>query len=301
MSKLKDLRGVDAFSSANDQYAKTVHILMNKYYNQYRSNFKWTGLNYRQEEFIMRKFWADGTVAGFKIPVAEEAGFAPWAMQSWDMYSLPETVMLINLHGSPLIPTTVQRVDKDCVIGYIQSNKKPLEMMVRWYVERIAQVEMVINTNLQLHKMPFLIPVDSNNKRKVEDIVRKILNDELVIFVEDEDPNLFNAVATAAPYIIDKLTNYKQTLESEVKTLLGVNNSNIAKVEQVQLSEVNSNNAEINNCQEDYMKNLNEFCDRMGKVCGIAMGVEFTGQLAVNMGEEHNFNGEQPGPKETEE
>lgn len=61
--------------NVNDVYNQTVNMLRNKYYALYRSNFKWNNIDYRQEDFIMRKFWADGTVCAFKIPNIDEIGF----------------------------------------------------------------------------------------------------------------------------------------------------------------------------------------------------------------------------------
>lgn len=257
-------------------YLDTLHAYRNKYYNLFRSNFKWTGLNYRQEEYIMREFWSKGSVACFKIKNLDELGFAPWGRQTWDMYNLPEEVILINQYGSPLIPTDVMIVDKNVVLGYIQSNKKPMALLVDWYLERISQVEMVIRTNLEIHKMPFIIPVEEENKNKIQDVVSRILNNELVLFIEDENPELFKAVATSAPYIIDKLCNYKKDLENELKTILGINNTGVNKIQQLQLAEVNANNDEILDSEADYINNLKLFCENIKKVFGIEISVEST-------------------------
>ncbi len=212
------------------------------------------------------------------------------------MYDLPETVMLINEHASPLVPSNIQVVDKDVCIGFIQRNKKPLSMIVDWYVERIAQVEMVINTNLHLHKMPYLIPVEED-QAKIEDAVRRIINNELVLFVEGVDPNLFKAVATGAPYIIDKLHEYKVGLENELKTYLGVDNQGaVEKREQLQLDEVNANNDEINDYASNFLDCLNEFCDNIKETLGITISVKPTSKPVDMAGKVHN--GEKPGPKE---
>ncbi len=40
----------------NEEYNKTVQVYRNKYYNIYRANYEWDGLNYRQEDYVMRKF-----------------------------------------------------------------------------------------------------------------------------------------------------------------------------------------------------------------------------------------------------
>lgn len=293
MSKKKFFMGD---STANEKFDSAVHNLRNKYYNLYRSQFQWTGLNYRQEDYIMKEFWAKGTVAAFKI-MDGEIGFAPWAMQSWDMYALPETVILINQMGSPLVPNTTQIVDKDVVLGYIQSNKKPLKEIVDWYIDRIAQVEMVISTNLELHKMPFIIPIEEAKKAKARDLINRLLNNEIVIFMDEEDPQLFKAVQTEAPYIIDRLNDYKKTLEGELKTVLTINNPGEYKVEQLQLSEVNANNEEINDTQNDYVSHLQSFCERINKTLGITIGVKSTSELLGVEGEVHSRE-DKPGPKE---
>lgn len=63
-------------------YQDCVQTYRNKYFNLFRSNFKWKGLDYRQEEYIMRRFYGDGTVAAFKIRNIDELGFSPWAMNT---------------------------------------------------------------------------------------------------------------------------------------------------------------------------------------------------------------------------
>ena len=280
-------------------YNDYVHIFENKYFNLFRANYKWTGLNYRQEDYIMRKFWGLGTVFAFNIKPINELGFAPWTLETWDMYHLPETVNLINEMGSPLIPVNSQIVDKDGCIGYIQRNKKPLWTFVKWYCERIAQVEMVINTNLQLHKMPYLIPTEENAD-KIEDITRRILNNELVICSEGVDPTIFKAVSTQVPYIIDKLHEYKVGLENELKTFLGVDNQGpVEKREQLQLDEINAGNDEINDYGNQYLDCLKEFCINIKEVLGHDISVEPTSRPVDSIGEVHS--GEKPGPEEGSE
>lgn len=285
-----------------EDYDKVLHNLRNKYYNLYRSNIKCKeGLTYREEEYVLKEFWAKGTVAAFNIKNNVGIGFAPWVRQSWDMYGLPETVNLINMYSSPVIPTATQVVDKTVVLGYLQSNHKPLKEIVEWYIERIAQVEMVIHTNLMLHKMPFVIPVEKDEKQKVTDIVDRILNDELVITVEGFDPVLFKSINTQTPYIIDKLKDYEKCLEYDLKTVMGVNNPGEAKAEQLQLAEVNAANAEINCYDMDFQNNLDIFSKQIKDVLGKTVIFEVMTERAEYDGEAHQEDGEQPGPTESEE
>lgn len=277
-------------------YNEIIHQYNNRYYNLFMAQFKWKGINKKQENFIMRKFWADGTIAAGKEKVAGELYFTPYAVCDIDMYQQPEGINLVNYKNVPFIPNDKQIVNKDVVIGYIQHNHKGVYSTVNWYVRRIAQVEAVIYTNLQLHKLPYLIPVEPEAKKKAEDVITRILNNEIVVFA-DIDPDAIQAVQTDAPYIIDKLYDYKQCLENELKTYLGINNNGVEKQEQLQLSEVNANNIEINDSENVFLDCLQTFCKDIKDVLGVDVSVESTSKPVENDGEYHK-DGEKTGPKE---
>lgn len=275
------------------------HYNLNKYFNLFVDSFDWKGLTYREVKYIMRKFWNDGTICAFKIKNLNKIAFAPWVRDSWDLYGEPETVTLINERGSSLIPSTTQVVDKDVVIGWVQANEKGIYESVKFYIDRIANIEAVLNTNLNLQKMPFIIPVEKEDVQKIYDLITRILNNDVAIVAEDIDPSMFKAVATQAPYIIDKLYNYKQSLENELKTLLGINNNGKEKEEQLQMAEVNANNDEINAHQNGYLDHLKDFCKRIKETLGIEINVECNREQAKADGQIHN--GDKPGAKEGEE
>lgn len=227
---------------------------INKCYNIWMSKFQWDGLDEemaaQEENFIMRKFWSDGTVAARNINNTDLMAFAPWTLQSLNYYDLPETVNLVNLHGvsNNIIPTSTQVVNKDVVLLYCQPSHKPILTTVSYYVDRMVQVDMVINTNLQLQKMPWLIGVDEADKDKMEDIVQRILNNEVVVFADLQSLGKIQTLATNTPYIIDKLVEYKRGLEQELMTFLGIDNNGSASLEQTHVSvdAVNANNDMIN-------------------------------------------------------
>lgn len=123
------------FFKGNDEYGnggraavldleqKCRQNYINKFYNIWMSKFKWSGLDEeikdQQENFIMRKFWSDGTVAGRKVPGLDVMAYMPYAGMEYDMYDFPSKVTLVNLRGvsQVLVPQTPQVVGKDVVIG----------------------------------------------------------------------------------------------------------------------------------------------------------------------------------------
>lgn len=281
-------------------YAKTKYSLNNKYYDLFRSQIEWEGIDYRQERFIMNQFWSGGEIAAFNIKGADELGFAPFAVAEWDMYNCPEVVNLVNLRGSPLIPTKPQIVDKDVVLGRIQASGKSVKSIVDVYIEQLAQIAMVINTNLQLQRMPFVFTVEDDKMRdKVADIMDRIFSGEVGI-ISDVDPNTFKAIVTQAPYVIDKLRNYYKDLEDDLKTFLGIDNNGVNKIEQLQLSEINANNAEIEGHQRGFLGCLQDFCERVKDVLGKSLSVKSKAPKMEDDGVKKTYE-DVPGPMPKED
>lgn len=193
--------------------------------------------------------------------------YAPYAAATYNYYDYPETLTLVNLRGAPvsIIPNEPQVVNKDVVIGWCSPSHKPIVDMVRFYVDRMVQVEMVINTNLNLQKMPFLVGVNADDEQKMKDVVRKILNNELVIFASLEDLQRVQSMATQTPYIIDKLKEHERALEQELMTFLGVDNNGSQSLEQTHVSvdAVNANNDVINDYGHAIESEIKKFLERI--------------------------------------
>ena len=276
----------------------TRHILTNKYFNLFMDSLKWNGLEDEQEDYIMKKFWSDGTVSAFKIKGIDELGFAPYAVSSYTMYDTPSTVNLINERNVPFIPKGSLTVNQDVVLGWIQRNHKSIYTIVSYYVERLVEVEMVINTNLQVNKLPLLIGVTPSDKENAEHLVNKILNDEVAIFANLDELNLVKTLSNGSQYILDKLYAFKNNIESELLTYLGIDNSQI-DVDKLAVDQINANNEMINSNAEGYLNELNKFCKRISQILNKTISVELTHNRVMsehaNMDHENEISKEETG------
>ena len=95
---------------------------------------------------------------------------------------------------------------------------------------------------------------------------------------------------TSAPFLLDKLQNYKNEMRSELLTFLGINNNNIVKKERLITDEVNANN-ELISIMIDLMFDLRKkACDEINKMYGLNINVEK--REVEEVGEVHaNVNG----------
>lgn len=253
----------------------------NKYYNVWMSKFKWNGLDEdlkeQQQNYIMRKLWSDGKVAIRNIANTDMIALCPFAEEKYNMYDFPEEINLINVRdvSEKIIPTGIQIVNKDVAIIYALPSQEPIVSIVRYYVERIAQAEVLINNNLKLQNMPFVIGCTEENRARLEDIITKILNNEIVVFASVEDVNKLQALVTNTPYLVDKLKQHQVALENELLTVLGIDNSGVAqKKAQMLVDEVNSNNDIINDYGRAIEDEIKAWIDRANKVLGRNISIE---------------------------
>ena len=252
-----------------------------KYYNIWMSKFKWTGLDEetkeQQENYIMRKLWSDGSLAIRNIANTNLIALMPFTTISYNYLDFPETVNLINKRGvsEVIIPSGEQVVNKDVAIVYCLPSHKPIKQLVKYYTDRIAQVEIIISNNLKLQNIPFVIGCNEEDKDSMEDIVERILNNELVVYSAVGDINKLQTLATTAPYLIDKLKAYQVSLENELLTTLGIDNSGVqAKKAQMLVDEVNANNDAINDFGNCIIDELKSWLERANKVLNRNISIE---------------------------
>lgn len=279
MSKSKILRN-DLTSAQVRAITKTFYL--NKYYSIFMNNYKIGGLDYQARDFILRSFWGVGTIACFKlmensdlIPPNENLIFAPYSPNNWNIYDYPVSANIINKKGVKFFPVRPLIVDKEVILGWCQGNKKSVSQMVEYFVDKIVNIEMVIDINLHAHKMPYLVASDLEDSKKMKEIVDLLIDDNPSLFVGLNEADKIKALVSGAPYIIDKLYTLKQAEENELREYLGLNNLGGAeKKEHLITSEVDVNNEVIESsgmCFLDYMK---DFFDRINKLFGSSLTIE---------------------------
>lgn len=258
-------------------------MYLNKYYNLYMNNFKISTVDYQMKDYILRKFWADGTLAEFKLNETEgstdyPAGlpvFCPYAPSRFNLYDYPIDVSLINIRGVSFIPATIQKVDKDVILLYAQRNKKSIYSIVSVYVGMIVDIEMVIKINLMVQKSPWIIGTSPEGQFKAEELANKILDDNPFLFLELEEIDKAKALISGAPYIIDKLYNLKSCRENELREYLGISNLGvIEKKEHLTNDEIASNNDITKLFEDSLLDTMQESFDRGNKLFGFNIKIE---------------------------
>lgn len=252
---------------------RLYRMYRNKYYTLYMSSYESPELDYQQNNFLFKQLWSKGQIACFKLEGTDEPIFTPFNAYGFNVYDFPVQVMFVPKRPAPFIPVGVPYdVDKNVVLGYAckSSMPKPLsvEEIVNRYIDKIVDIEMTIRTNLKVHKLPWLIGVTPENKDKVEQLYDRIENDEIALFADVNVP--LDSVSNGAPYIIDKLYAYKNSIENELLTYLGINNMPVQeKKERMITDEVNMNNQLICHFADSFIDCLEDFSKQLKEVLGL--------------------------------
>ena len=259
-----------------------------KYFNLWLDSYDWKGITREQREYLMRKFWELGEVACFPIIKPNKnflgvnsqafsdglSGFAPYSAMTFNMYNFPTQVLLINERGVPYIPNTAQRVNIDCVLMYAQHDREPVRSIIQTKIDRIVDVEMVINTNLVAHKMPVVYEVTPDSEKHAKDLQDNILSNIPSFFVNTGELDCLKAANCNAPYIIDKLQSYKQSLENELQAMMGIKGVSIEKQERLVTTEAEASNDITARHLHAVASCLKESCEQVKEVLGFDISCE---------------------------
>lgn len=281
----------------------TKRFYENKFFALFLNNYHFPELTKNQERFLLKSFWANGNVCAFILEGTKQDPslktmltnssestlilsnenpngvlcLVPFATAKYDIEDAPSVVSYINKRGATFIPKGLKIVNKDCVIGWAHSSHAPIRALVMYYIEKIVDVEQTIEMNLFIHKLPRLVVCQPEDKARVEDLMVRIEAGEKKLFLETDDINAIKNVLESGSntsYIIDKLYQYKQNLENELLTFLGVNNNPIEKAERLITDEANSNNQLISACGDCFLDTIQDFCDEVSEVLGFPLSVE---------------------------
>lgn len=141
-------------------------------------------------------------------------------------------------------------------------DRKPTAGTLELFAYRLFEAEQTAMTNIKAQKTPVLLLIDENQRLTAENIYSKYEGNAPVIFGDKNNlsEGIIRAIKTDAPFIADKVMDYKKEIWNEALTYLGVNNIMVDKKERLVSDEANSNNELINLNLQSYLAPRQEAC-----------------------------------------
>lgn len=219
------------------------------------SIFEWTNLpNTMDSRYIEECLFTDGQAAlfyddeiGFINSRATSAGYL-------NMYGLPTR---IHCYSFTVINTTrrlfygqdtTAKKNEQCILVMNNWDRTPTLPSVELYAMRLADAQRVADLNIKAQANPVLVLTDQDQVITVKNAYNQYRNNEPVIFGDKNvlTGNEIKALKTDAPFVADKIMDYKREIWNELLTFLGLSNIETEKKERLITAEAEGNNEVIN-------------------------------------------------------
>ena len=135
---------------------------------------------------------------------------------------------------------------------------------------RLYEAERTADVNIKAQKTPVLLLMDEKQRLTMENLYSQYEGNRPVIFGDKNSlgENVIKAINTQAPFIADKIIDYKKEIWNEALTFLGINNIMVDKKERLITDEANSNNELINLNLQSYLAPREEACRQFNEKFG---------------------------------
>lgn len=139
------------------------------------------------------------------------------------------------------------------------------------FAMRLYEAERTCDTNLKAQKTPVMLIVDEKQRVLMENLYSQYDGNRPFIFGDklQLDKGLIQAVKTDAPFLLDKIQDYKKEIWNEALTFLGINNIMVDKKERLITDEANSNNELINHNLQSFLAPRKLACEQFNEKFGL--------------------------------
>ena len=168
------------------------------------------------------------------------------------------------------INTPINDEYTDCILVQNNWERIPTAGTMELFAYRLYEAERTCDVNIKAQKTPVLLLIDENQRLTMENLYNQYNGNRPVIFGDKNnlDSNKIQAISTEAPFVADKIMDYKKEIWNEALTFLGINNIMIDKKERLVTDEANSNNELINLNLQSYLAPRQEACKQFNEKFG---------------------------------
>ena len=160
--------------------------------------------------------------------------------------------------------------NNECILVMNNWDRTPTAGSMELFALRLYEAERTADVNIKAQKTPVLLLSPENQRLTMVNLYQKYDGNQPFIFGDKENlqDNEIRAIKTDAPFIADKIIDYKKEIWNEALTFLGVNNIMVDKKERLITDEANSNNELINLNLQSYLAPRLEACRQFNEKFG---------------------------------
>ena len=139
--------------------------------------------------------------------------------------------------------------NNECILVMNNEDRLPTAGSLELFAWRLYNAERTCDVNLSAQRTPIMIVTDEKQRLTMMNLYNQY-NGNMPFIMGDKDllqnGNNIEAIKTDAPYIVDKISEYKKEIWNEALTYLGIQNISRDKKERLTENESNENNELVN-------------------------------------------------------
>ena len=194
-----------------------------------------------------------------------------------NIYYLPTAVNCYSLdfHKKRLVYSGFKNEtlneDNQCILVMNNWNRIPTADSIRLFAYRMYLASRSIDINVMATRTPILILGTEKQKLTLNNLYNQYNGNQPFIFGDSDilSPEMLKAINTQAPYVTDKLSDYKKEIWNEFLQFIGVNAIDVEKKERLISGEANANNESINLNLQAYLAPRQKACKQFNDLFGL--------------------------------
>ncbi len=168
---------------------------------------------------------------------------------------------------------TIERQRKEeCILVLNDWDGIPTCSTIELFAYRMYLAQRTADVNMSAQRTPVMVVCSQKQRLTMENLYSQYDGNQPFIF-GDKDANIndnsLKALKTDAPFICDKVNDYKKEIWNEFLQFLGVNSISIEKKERLITDEANQNNEVINLYLQSHLAPRQKACDQFNELYGL--------------------------------
>lgn len=161
---------------------------------------------------------------------------------------------------------------KECILVMNNWDRTPTASTLELFALRLYEAERTCDVNIKTSKSPVMLLVESESQRlTIKNLYNQWNGNEPFIFGDKNalSDGVVKSIRTDAPFIADKIMEYKKQIWNEALEFLGVNVLTSEKKERLITDEASSNNELINLNLQSYLVPRQMACKQFNEKFGL--------------------------------
>ena len=165
--------------------------------------------------------------------------------------------------------------DKECILVMNTFERVPTCSTIQLFAMRLAEAQRSADVNIKAQRTPVLIYGTKEQEFTLRNLYAQYDGNTPVIYGNKDNlaTSAIQSIKTEAPYIADKMLEYKKEIWNEFLTYIGVSNLD-EKKERLISTEANSNNEVINLNLESFLAPRKQACKEFKEKYGLDIDVK---------------------------